>query len=452
MRFGAMAWSMLFCLSSLVLTGSLRADDLVSAANSEAIKQQHHNQQREQRFTHTVEELKALNSELQQQKAELETQIQSLSERFRGNEQTLADLELALKTETGTLSEVFALVRQHANTLQSAQQQSSVPQPNATAISIIAESRQLPSIEQVDKLWRAYLAHIKASGEIRATVVTEIDAQGLAHENRAVKLGAFALIGEQGFLQWQAKPKTARYYTNQPPTAPTLASVEPLLLGSSLPLLIDPTRGELLQQRATSLTLLDRIQQGGPVAQVIIALLLVGLIIAVVRGIHLVAIRRKINQQLKSPSAIHNNPLGRVLAVYQNNHNRSVEALELRLLETVLDEQAHLDKGLSMLKLLAALAPMLGLLGTVIGMIETFQIITQYGNGDPKVMAGGISMALVTTVLGLVAAMPLLLAHNLLSSQVEAIKSILEKQGVALVAKQAESELATPASGMASVA
>lgn len=93
-----------------------------------------------------------------------------------------------------------------------------------------------------------------------------------------------------------------------------------------------------------------------------------------------------------------------------------------------------------MLKLLAALAPMLGLLGTVTGMIETFQVITQFGNGDPKVMAGGISMALVTTVLGLVAAMPLLLAHNLLSTQSESIRNILEKQGIGLVAEQAERE------------
>src|SRR5690606_16973564 len=126
------------------------------------------------------------------------------------------------------------------------------------------------------------------------------------------------------------------------------------------------------------------------------------------------------------------------LSVYDTDQKRSVEALELRLLETIVDEQQGLERGLSMLKLLAALAPMLGLLGTVTGMIETFQVITQFGNGDPKVMAGGISMALVTTVLGLISAMPLLLAHNLLSAQADAIRSILEKQGISLVAAEAE--------------
>ncbi len=107
-------------------------------------------------------------------------------------------------------------------------------------------------------------------------------------------------------------------------------------------------------------------------------------------------------------------------------------------MEVIVDQQQGLGKGLSMLKLLAALAPMLGLLGTVTGMIETFQVITQFGNGDPKVMAGGISMALITTVLGLVAAMPLLLAHNLLSSQANNIHEILEKQSIRLVAEQAD--------------
>jgi biopolymer transport protein ExbB len=157
-----------------------------------------------------------------------------------------------------------------------------------------------------------------------------------------------------------------------------------------------------------------------------------------VRGVIIFNIRRKVAKQLSLIEPQLNNPLGRVIAVYDEQKPRSLEALELRLLEVILDEQAKLEKGLSMLKLLAALAPMLGLLGTVTGMIETFQVITLFGAGDAKVMAGGISMALVTTVMGLIAAMPLLLAHNVLSTQAENLRNILEKQGVALVAQQAE--------------
>ena len=164
---------------------------------------------------------------------------------------------------------------------------------------------------------------------------------------------------------------------------------------------------------------------------------MIGLLIAVVRGTVLLRVRHQIQKQLKTPDSPGNNPLGKVLSVYNKDKDRTVEALELRLLEAVVDEQSELEKGLSMLKLFAALAPMLGLLGTVTGMIETFQVITQFGNGDPKIMADGISMALVTTVLGLITAMPLLLAHNILSSQAETIRTTLEKQGIALVAEQA---------------
>lgn len=201
---------------------------------------------------------------------------------------------------------------------------------------------------------------------------------------------------------------------------------------------VDPSRGIMLEQLANSPELSDRLEHGGIVGKIILGLLAIGLGISLFRGIKLTLVRQQINKQLKSPTQPGDNPLGRVLSVYNKEQKRSVEALELRLLETIVDEQQGLEKGLSMLKLLAALAPMLGLLGTVTGMIETFQVITQFGNGDPTIMAGGISTALVTTVLGLVSAMPLLLAHNILSSQAENIRTILEKQGISLVAEQAE--------------
>jgi biopolymer transport protein ExbB len=204
---------------------------------------------------------------------------------------------------------------------------------------------------------------------------------------------------------------------------------------------LDVTRGDLIAQLANVPTLQDRINHGGIVGQIIIGLLVVGVLIGVVRGGALLLTNAKINKQLKSAETpTEDNALGRILSVYQQDSSPNVEALELRLLEAVMDEQQHLERGLSMIKLLAALAPMLGLLGTVTGMIETFQTITQFGNADPRVMAGGISMALITTVLGLIAAMPLLLIHNVLSSKAESVRNILEKQGIGLVAERAEQQ------------
>jgi biopolymer transport protein ExbB len=245
-------------------------------------------------------------------------------------------------------------------------------------------------------------------------------------------------------VQWSNKRHVAKPYLKQPQQGPVLADLSTIDQAGMLPVVIDPSRGIMLEQLANTPSLKERLENGGVVGKVILGLLAIGGIIALFRGTKLFIIRQQIKGQLKQPQVPGNNPLGRVLSVFYDNkeryteQGRSVEALELRLLETIVDEQQHLEKGLSMLKLLAALAPMLGLLGTVTGMIETFQVITQFGNGDPKVMAGGISMALITTVLGLVAAMPLLLAHNILSTQADTIRNILEKQGISLVAEQAE--------------
>ncbi|MGC3833840.1 MotA/TolQ/ExbB proton channel family protein [Moritella viscosa] len=303
-------------------------------------------------------------------------------------------------------------------------------------------AKTLPSMLQLTGLWSALSEQIKASGEIKMVNVAVIDGAGQLADKQAVRIGSIGLVGEKGYLTWNGEKQTATAYLRQPEKGPVAADlINADVIGNIL--VLDPSRGVMLTQLENTPTLKDLLENGGTVGYVIISLLVIGLLIATVQGTKLVITRRQIRQQLANPSLIGDNPLGRILQVYVDSNvksalHNSTEALELRLMEVVVDEQQGLEKGLSMLKLLAALAPMLGLLGTVTGMIETFQVITQFGNGDPKVMAGGISMALITTVLGLVAAMPLLLAHNILSTQADNIRDILEKQGISLVAEEAE--------------
>jgi biopolymer transport protein ExbB len=132
------------------------------------------------------------------------------------------------------------------------------------------------------------------------------------------------------------------------------------------------------------------------------------------------------------------NPLGRVLRVYEENQSADVEKLGLKLDEAILKETPALERGIMLLKVLSVVAPLLGLLGTVTGMIKTFQAITLFGTGDPKLMAGGISEALVTTVLGLVTAIPLLLLHSVVSTRSKNLVQVLDEQSVGLVAERAE--------------
>ncbi len=430
-------------LALSLLTNTAFAQDLLSATQQDQAKQQQHDKQREAGFYASEKELQQLRDKLLAQRDRLQKSTDQLAQTFSDNEERLATLEDKLRLETGSLGEVFGVVRQNAKALQTELDQSltSVDRHlNYTAIDQIVQAKTLPSIDQLRGLWQGFHEQIQASSEVEFVSVDFVDGEGTTAPVIAARIGSFALLTEHGYSAWNGKTKLASAYPRQPEHGANLASVKAASEGQTVNLLLDPSRGAILEQLAQTPTLIDRLQAGGVVGKIILALLALGLIIALVRGARLLAVKGQINKQLKQPEIPGNNPLGRVLAVHQKHTTRSAEALELRLLEAVVDEQAGLEKGLSMLKLLAALAPMLGLLGTVTGMIETFQVITQFGNSDPKVMAGGISMALVTTVLGLVAAMPLLLAHNVLSSQAEYIRTILEKQGLGLVAAQAEQQ------------
>lgn len=433
----ALALSLPFAFASVANA----SNSLVQQATQEKAQQQQHNQQREAGFVQTVQELQAAKAELLAERNRLQKEADQLSSQFSDNENTLARLEETLRLETGSLGEMFGVVRQNAKELQSELDQSVTgvePRVHQQSIDDVVAAKTLPSMAQLRGLWQAMSEEIRASGQVQTTEIQWLNGQGETQTVPALRLGSLGLISEQGYVKWDNARQQALSYQQLPSDFPTFSHIRTLVDGDVVTMKVDPSRGVLLEQLALTPTLSQRLQAGGVIGNVILVLLGVGLIIALYRGAILATLRQKIKAQLKNPVQPGDNPLGRILAVYNKEQQRSVEALELRLLEAVVDEQNHLETGLSMLKLLAALAPMLGLLGTVTGMIETFQVITQFGNGDPKVMAGGISMALVTTVEGLIAAIPLLLAHNILSAQAEAIRNILEKQGIGLVAQQAE--------------
>ncbi|HGS4860439.1 TPA: MotA/TolQ/ExbB proton channel family protein [Vibrio cholerae] len=433
----ALALSLPFAFASVANA----SNSLVQQATQEKTQQQQHNQQREAGFVQTAQELQAAKAELLAERNRLQKEADQLSSQFSDNENTLARLEETLRLETGSLGEMFGVVRQNAKELQSELDQSVTgvePRAHQQSIDDVVAAKTLPSMAQLRGLWQAMSEEIRASGQVQTTEIQWLNGQGETQTVPALRLGSLGLISEQGYVKWDNARQQALSYQQLPSDFPTFSHIRTLVDGDVVTMKVDPSCGVLLEQLALTPTLSQRLQAGGVIGNVILVLLGVGLIIALYRGAILATLRQKIKAQLKNPEQPGNNPLGRILAVYNKEQQRSVEALELRLLEAVVDEQNHLETGLSMLKLLAALAPMLGLLGTVTGMIETFQVITQFGNGDPKVMAGGISMALVTTVEGLIAAIPLLLAHNILSAQAEAIRNILEKQGIGLVAQQAE--------------
>ncbi|MGF1793814.1 MotA/TolQ/ExbB proton channel family protein [Photobacterium profundum] len=433
------------CLFSLPFTASATSTLVDSTQEAQRI-QGAHNVQRESGFKQTEQSIRAQRDALIKQRVQLQTETDQLSQTFSKNENNLATLEEQLRLETGSLGELFGVVRQAAKDL-SQELETSVTVVDrakyAPVVDQIVDAKALPSMVQLNGLWLGMVEQIEASAQLASVSVPFINADGHQANINAYRLGSMGLIGEQGYLAWNGDRIVAKAYLKQPENGPVLSGLASISQVGIMSVVVDPSRGMMLEQLANAPELKDRLEHGGVVGKVILGLLVIGAIITLFRGSKLFIIRQQIKAQLKRPNEPGNNPLGRILKVYSLGVNkkeqpRSVEALELRLLEAIVDEQQEIEKGLSMLKLLAALAPMLGLLGTVTGMIETFQVITQFGNGDPKVMAGGISTALVTTVLGLISAMPLLLAHNILSTQADAVRNILEKQGISLVAEQAE--------------
>jgi len=203
-------------------------------------------------------------------------------------------------------------------------------------------------------------------------------------------------------------------------------------------MVIDPARGAVLSLLVKTPGLVERIQQGRAIGYVIIAVAIVGLLVGLERVIYLSMVGHRMRRQLGNATPDPKNPLGRLLAVFVDNRHVGCETLELKLDERILGELPKLQRGLQTLRIMAVIAPLLGLLGTVTGLIETFQSITLFGTGDPRLMAGGISQALVTTVLGLTAAIPLILLHTAVSSKARRLVGILEEQGAGLVAEHAE--------------
>ena len=197
--------------------------------------------------------------------------------------------------------------------------------------------------------------------------------------------------------------------------------------------MIDPTRGSLLSLILQNPGFFERINQGGFVGYLILIILVMGLMMGGVRFKFLLNEKKSLDAELNTGNYVSGSPLSEIETLISDT-TLDQEQLENKIEAVLSNVEPVYEKNLSTVKLLAAVAPLLGLLGTVIGMIETFQAITLFGTGDPKLMADGISQALVTTMLGLITAVPLLFIHNQLDTRSREIVQIIEEQAIGKIA------------------
>lgn len=366
---------------------------------------------------------------------------------FDGNESRIPELTAKLKDREGTLGELFGVVRQVAGDTRGQLQNSliSAQYPGREVIlGEISESRTNPTMEQIEQLWFTLQQEMTEQGKVVRFPATVVSVQGGEEQRQVVRVGPFNAITDGRYLQYVEETGKLGVLARQPESRHSATAARLETATDVTGFAIDPSRGSILSKLIEAPSLDERIEQGGTVGYVIIVLGAIGLLLALYRIIYLSMVGSRIRGQLGRSKADTGNPLGRILAVYDENRRADTETLELKLDEAIMKETAPLERGEAMIKVLSVVAPLLGLLGTVTGMIQTFQAITLFGTGDPKMMASGISTALVTTVLGLVAAIPLTLLHSVVSSTSASLVQILEEQSAGLIAEHAEGSTPGP--------
>ena len=397
--------------------------------------------EREARFKEARDKQEQLLSNAKNKLQSLEQDSERLKQLYEQNERLINAQQSTLKEKMGALGELDGIVKQIAGDLDSIIDNSFVSAQKTERDEILdtlSSSKELPALQELEDLWLLAMDEMVESGKVVKFKGTIVTAAGNEIEQTITRVGVFNAVSAGRYLR--NLPETGKLIEpgRQPSPSFQKAAMELENTNSGFVAIpVDPTRGAMLALLVQLPDLKNRIEQGGIVGYIILFLGIVGLLISLERLIMLTITSRKVAKQLKDNNA-GNNPLGRIMKVYIKNREVDTETLGLKFDEAILKEIPPIKRGLSTIVLLASVTPLLGLLGTVTGIIETFQSITLYGTGDPRVMSGGISQALVTTVLGLVVAIPLLLLHSFLLSRSNSLIQILDEKSTAFVAMFAE--------------
>ena len=404
------------------------------------------NRQREAQFAQARNQQQNLLNRARAERTRQENESARLEQLFEENQQKIIAARQALDERLGALKELFGVLQTVSGDTQGRFNASltNLQYPDREEFLVklgskMACATELAQIEDIERLWFELQREINESGKVSRFTTQVITADGEQIETEVVRVGLFNLVSDAGYLE-KNEDGTVAELLRQPDgrfTGSAIGLFE-AEAGEIVDFGLDGTRGGILGLLVETPTLGEKVDQGGIVGYSIITLGLIGLLIAIWRWVGLTTASRKVSAQLKSDTPSTDNPLGRVLAAYESNKNADTETIELKLSEAGLKEMPGLTKGLLFIKVISVVAPLMGLLGTVTGMIKTFQVITLYGAGDPKMMAGGISQALVTTVLGLVVAIPMVLLHTVVSGSSRKVINVIQSQSAGLIAEHSE--------------
>ena len=451
--------ALLFSLSGIVYAQDA-TEEAVEVSTVEALlalvkegktQEQAANSQREQSFLANKNKQASILAAEKRELARQEKIADTLEAEYKKNEGILRVKEEAYQKELGSLVALFGHLQssageaavQFSGCLTGAQYgQDRVKFLNALT-GKMSETTELPTIREIEGLWYELQREMVASGQVVSFTTNVIDVDGETSECNVTRIGLFNAVCDGKYLEYATSKGQYAFLPRQPAgrytkTADKVGDAE---VGEQVKFGIDPTGptgGSLLANLIQTPSLLERAQQGREVGYAIIAVGIIAVMFAFYKLYSLYMIGTAVRKQANQEAADSSNPLGRVLKVGKDNFEKDIDTLELKLAEAIMAERPAIEQGIGFIKIISVIAPLAGLLGTVTGMIVTFQMITLYGTGDPKLMAGGISQALVTTVLGLLVAIPTSLLHSFTQSSARGIVSILEEQSTGILAERAQ--------------
>ena len=456
---GAFALAALLVGGSAVAQQQVQLSELRQAVQRLRDQERQLGQEREQRFRAELQRVERQAQEATTRRNNAEARSNALDRQWNGNEQAISSLEELLGQHQGNLGELFGVTRQvagdAANTLQGSllSAQYGVPaegEERAEFLRRLAGATALPSIVELERLWYELLREMTDSAQVVKfrTAVAPLDDEATADvdesrtpvEMDVVRVGPFTASSNGRYLGYLPGERTLTYLHGElvgelRALGRNLQNAAP---GSGYQrAVVDPAGGALLSLYVDRPNFLERIEQGEVVGYVIIAVGFLGVLLAIVQGAYLAVTRLAVTAQLKALDQPRpNNPLGRVLLAFRGDGKRILnsELAELRISEAVLREVPKLERFQAFLRLAVAAGPLLGLIGTVIGMIITFRAIVASGTSDPRLMAQGIGQAMIATVLGLGIAIPLLFINAGLAVMSRSVTQILDEQSQALLA------------------
>jgi len=404
------------------------------------------NAAREREFLTDRDKQAALLAEAQSTRAAAEAHSEELSTEFDANEITLGDMEDQLNQRLGSLGELFGVVRQVAGDTSAIMYNSllSAQFPGRDEFfTKLGKAKALPSVAQLERLWFEIQREMTESGQVARFQTSILDEGGERTDAEVVRIGGFVAMSDGRYLNYLPSVASLGVLSRQPSSSLTKLAAELQDARSGYrEAAVDPSRGVLLSMIVQRPTVIERIEKGESVGYVIIAVGIIGALLAIYQAVYLFRTRIAVKRQLaRLDSPATDNPLGRVLASVTTTPDtieEDAEVVELRISEAVMREVPRLERFQAFLRLAVAAGPLLGLIGTVVGMIITFQSITESGSSDPRLMAHGIGQAMIATVLGLSIAVPLLFVNAGLTSMSRQIIQILDEQSAGMLAEKLE--------------